>query len=65
MNEDQLVILKHIRNAVDDMFDKLDRDLYEKKLAAKVSYTKVRPADLVAENLEYIVSNLDKLKSGE
>ena len=23
MNEDQLVILKHIRNAVDDMFDKL------------------------------------------
>tara|TARA_B100001996_G_scaffold96449_1_gene72257 strand:- start:189 stop:386 length:198 start_codon:yes stop_codon:yes gene_type:complete len=65
MNEDQLVILKHIRNAVDDMFDKLNRDLYEKSLAAKVSYTKVRPADLVAENLEYIVSNLDKLKSGE
>tara|TARA_B100000287_G_scaffold387347_1_gene395853 strand:- start:3 stop:200 length:198 start_codon:yes stop_codon:yes gene_type:complete len=65
MNEDQLTTLQHIRNAVDDMFDKLDRDLYEKKLAAKVSYTKVRPADLVAENLEYIVSSLDKLKSGE
>ncbi len=65
MNEDQLTTLQHIRNAVDDMFDKLDRDLYEKKLAAKVSYTKVRPADLVAENLEYIVNNLDKLKGGE
>ena len=65
MNEEQLTTLKHIRNAVDDMFDKLDRDLYEKKLAAKVSYTKVRPSDLVAKNLEYIVSNLDKLKGGE
>ncbi len=62
MTNEQLDELQNIRNAVDDLYKKLSIDLYEKKLAAKVSYTKVRPADLVAGNLEYIVQKLNLLQ---
>ena len=62
MNEEQLTVLKNVRNALDDIYSKLNIDLYRKKNAAKVSYTKIRPADLVSANLEYIVQNLNVLR---
>ena len=65
MNEEQLELLQNIRNAVDDIYTKLKVDLYEKKLAAKVSYERVRPADLVSSNLEYIVGKLNQLRDGD
>tara|TARA_E500000331_G_C17193194_1_gene685859 strand:- start:902 stop:1102 length:201 start_codon:yes stop_codon:yes gene_type:complete len=65
MNEEQLRILNNIRNAVDDLYDKLEVELYEKTTAVKVTYKKVNPTELVSENLEYIVKGLNQLKSGE
>tara|TARA_Y100000114_G_scaffold6170_1_gene4948 strand:- start:624 stop:824 length:201 start_codon:yes stop_codon:yes gene_type:complete len=65
MNEEQLRILDNIRNAVNDLYDKLEVELYEKKDAVKVSYKKVNPTELVSDNLEYIVKGLNQLKNGE
>ena len=65
MNEEQLRIIDNIRNAVNDLYDKLEVELYEKKDAVKVSYKKVNPTELVSDNLEYIVKGLNQLKSGE
>ena len=62
MTNEQLNELQNIRNAVDDLYTKLNIDLYEKKLAAKVSYSKVRPSSLVNDNLEYIVQKLNLLQ---
>ena len=50
---------------LDNLYDRLEVDLYEKTLATKVSYKKVNPTELVSENLEYIVKALNQLKSGE
>ena len=65
MNEEQLRIIDNIRNAVNDLYDKLEVELYEKKDAVKVSYKKVNPTELVSDNLEYIVKGLNQLKNGE
>ena len=65
MNEEQLRIIDNIRNAVHDLYDKLEVELYEKKDAVKVTYKKVNPAELVSDNLGYIVKGLNQLKSGE
>ena len=65
MNESQLEKLKLIRNAINDLHEKLDIDLYEKVSAAKVSYKKKRPSSLIEENLEYIVKHLNELRDGE
>ena len=65
MNESQLETIQNIRNAVDNLYSKLDIDLYEKVSAAKVSYKKKRPSSLIKENLEYIVKNLNELRDGE
>ena len=62
MTNEQLNELQNIRNAVDDLYNKLNIDLYEKKKAVKVSYEKVRPANLISENLEYIVQKLNLLQ---
>ena len=62
MTNEQLEELQNIRNAVDDLYTKLDIDLYDKKLASKVSYSKVRPSSLVTDNLEYIVQKLNLLQ---
>ena len=62
MTNEQLNELQNIRNAVDDLYTKLNIDLYEKKLASKVSYSKVRPSSLVNDNLEYIVEKLNLLQ---
>ena len=62
MTNEQLDELQNIRNAVDDLYKKLDVELYEKKRAAKVSYAKVKPSSLVTGNLEYIVQKLNLLQ---
>ena len=62
MTNKQLDELQNIRNAVDDLYKKLDVDLYEKKLAAKVSYQKIKPSSLITSNLEYIVKKLNLLQ---
>ena len=62
MDELQLRKIEQIRNALNDMYDKLDIDLYEKISAAKVSYKKKRPSSLIEENLGYIVKHLNELK---
>ena len=62
MTNEQLDELQNIRNAVDDLYKKLDVDLYEKKLAAKVSYQKIKPSSLITSNLQYIVQKLNLLQ---
>ena len=62
MTNEQLEELQNIRNAVDDLYTKLDVELYKKKKAVKVSYEKVRPTNLISENLEYIVQKLNLLQ---
>ena len=62
MTNEQLDELQNIRNAVDDLYKKLDVELYEKKKAVKVSYEKVKPSSLITSNLEYIVKKLNLLQ---
>ena len=62
MDELQLRKIEQIRNAVDNLYDKLDVDLYEKISAAKVSYKLKRPNTLITENLQYIVKHLNEFK---
>jgi len=62
MTNQQLDELQNIRNAVDDLYKKLDVELYEKKKAVKVSYQKVKPSSLITSNLEYIVKKLNLLQ---
>ena len=62
MTNEQLDELQNIRNAVDDLYKKLDVELYEKKLAAKVSYQKIKPSSLITSNLQYIVQKLNLLQ---
>ena len=65
MDELQLRKIEHIRNALNDLYNKLDIDLYEKISTAKVSYKLKRPSSLIEENLEYIVKHLNELRDGE
>lgn len=62
MTNEQLDELRNIRNAVDDLYTKLDRDLYEKNSGVKVSYKKIKPSSLVTDNLQYIVKKLNLLQ---
>ena len=62
MTNEQLEELQNIRNAVDDLYHKLDVELYEKVSAVKVTYKKVRPSSLITGNLEYIVKKLNLLQ---
>jgi hypothetical protein len=65
MDELQLRKIEHIRNALNDLYNKLDIDLYEKISTAKVSYKLKRPSSLIEENLGYIVKHLNELRDGE
>lgn len=60
-----LVELRKVRAALDDMYDKLNKPLYNKNVAAKVSYSEVNPFDLVQENFEYISTIIRNLEDGE
>ena len=62
MTNEQLNELQNIRNAVDDIYRKLDIELYEKTKAVKVKYNSVKPTSLVTDNLEYIVQKLNLLQ---
>ena len=62
MDELQLRKIEQIRNAINDLYDKLDVDLYEKISAAKVSYKLKKPNTMITENLQYIVKHLNELK---
>ena len=62
MTNEQLNELQNIRNAVDDLYRKLDIELYEKTNAVKVKYNSVKPTSLVTDNLEYIVEKLNLLQ---
>ena len=62
MTNEQLNELQNIRNAVDDLYGKLDINLYEKVSAAKVSYNRVKPSDLITDNLRYIVEKINLLQ---
>ena len=44
MTNEQLDELQNIRNSVNDLYTKLNIDLYEKKNAAKLSNKKGRPS---------------------
>ena len=65
MHEQQLQHVEDIRNAVNNLYDRLKVDLYEKQTSVKVKYNKVNPAKLVEGNLEYIVGKLNQLRDGE
>tara|TARA_R100000664_G_scaffold28891_1_gene40389 strand:- start:1040 stop:1255 length:216 start_codon:yes stop_codon:yes gene_type:complete len=54
ISDEASVELKKLRAAIDNMYDKLNITLYKKNLGAKVSYSEVKPFDLVSENFEYI-----------
>ena len=62
MTNEQLNELQNIRNAVDDLYGRLDVQLYEKISAAKVTYKKVKPSDLITDNLQYIVEKINLLQ---
>ena len=62
MTNEQLNELQNIRNAVDDLYRKLDIELYEKTNAVKVKYKSVKPSSLITSNLEYIVEKLNLLQ---
>ena len=53
--------LKNIRNALDDMYDKLNTTLFEKKVAVKITYKEVNPY----ESISYIADKLKQLESSE
>jgi len=50
---------------VDDAYNKLNVSLYKKNIAAKVSYSEVKPFDLVSENFEYISKTIRDLQDSE
>jgi hypothetical protein len=54
--------LQKIRNAVDNMYDRLNITLHEKNVAAKVTYTEINPFDSVKDNFEYISQIIKELE---
>ena len=65
ISNDVAVELKKVRDALNDMYDKLNVSLYKKNLGAKVSYSEVNPFDLVSENFNYISTIIRDLQDGE
>tara|TARA_R100001082_G_C4267654_1_gene118313 strand:+ start:165 stop:386 length:222 start_codon:yes stop_codon:yes gene_type:complete len=65
ISNEAVMELRKIRGAVDDMYDKLNVTLYDKHVAAKVSYSEVNPFNLVQENSEYISQIINELQDSE
>ena len=65
ISNDAVDELKKIRNALDNMYDKLNTTLFEKKVAVKTTYKEVNPFDGVSENFSYIADKLKQLESSE
>jgi len=57
--------LKRVKNAIDDMYDKLNVTLYSKNIAAKISYSEVTPFDSVKDNFEYISKKIREIQGSE
>ena len=60
-----LTELRKIRNAIDNMYDVLNTNLYKKNIATKVSYSEVNPFNLVQDNFEYISKTIRELQDSE
>ena len=65
ISNDAVDELKKIRSALDNMYDKLNTTLFEKKVAVKTTYKEVNPYDGVSENFSYIADKLKQLESSE
>ena len=65
ISNDAVDELKKIRNALDNMYDKLNTTLFEKKVAVKTTYKEINPYDDVSENFSYIADKLKQLESSE
>ena len=65
ISNEAVVELRKIRGAIDDMYDKLNVTLYDKHVAAKVTYSEVNPFHLVSENFQYISKTIRELQDSE
>ena len=65
ISNDAVDELRKIRDALDNMYDKLNTTLFEKKVAVKTTYKEVNPFDGVSENFSYIADKLKQLESSE
>ena len=59
LNEEQQSELKKVRDALDNIYDRVNIELYEKVRATKVSYKKVNPSEYITDNLQYIIEKLN------
>jgi hypothetical protein len=62
IDNEALVELRKIRAAMDDAYDKLNKPLYEKNIATKVSYKETIPFNLIQENFQFIVTKIKELE---
>ena len=65
ISNDAVNELRKIRDALDNMYDKLNTTLFEKKVAVKTTYKEINPYDDVSENFSYIADKLKQLESSE
>ena len=65
ISNDAVNELRKIRDALDNMYDKLNTTLFEKKVAVKTTYKEVNPFDDVSENFSYIADKLKEIESSE
>ena len=61
LNEEQQLELKKVRDALDNIYDRVNIELYEKVRATKVSYKNVNPSEYITDNLQYIIEKLNNL----
>ena len=54
--------LAELRAAMDNAYDKLNKPLYEKNIATKVSYKETIPFNLIQENFEFIAKKIKELE---
>tara|TARA_R100000781_G_scaffold106470_2_gene70511 strand:+ start:232 stop:447 length:216 start_codon:yes stop_codon:yes gene_type:complete len=65
ISNEALVEIRKIKAAMDDAYDKLSKPLYKKNIAAKVSYSEVKPFDLIQENFEFISKIIRDLETSD
>jgi len=62
IDNEALIELRKIRAAMDNAYDKLNKPLYEKNIAGKVSYKETIPFNLIQENFEFIATKIRELE---
>tara|TARA_B100000519_G_C14210588_1_gene422490 strand:- start:1051 stop:1269 length:219 start_codon:yes stop_codon:yes gene_type:complete len=65
ISNEAIIELRKIKAALDDAYNKLEVVLYEKNLATKVSYSEVKPSELISENFSYISKTIRELQNSE